>query len=184
MLIRDTDYTKKLVFEGGYLKPLTIDDIHVDYINGLNDPDVNRYLVSVRAVPVTMESAKGFVESSRESVTEILFGIWVDGMKDFAGTVRAHSIEMENRTAKIGICIFDKECWGRGLGKAVIIKVTEWLHEVVGVRWVEAGVYGDNTASSRLFASAGYTAEYEINGKYLYDGKPVTVEMYTSKKNL
>ena len=32
-----------LHFDGGYLRPLKVEDIHEKYISGLNDPEVNRY---------------------------------------------------------------------------------------------------------------------------------------------
>ena len=113
MLVKEIDYSKKIEIEGGYLKPLALDDLYPGYIKGLNDPLVNKYLVSVRENPLTKASATEFIDASSKSDNEVLLGIWVNGQSDFIGTVRVHSVELTNRTAEIGICSFEKSSYLR-----------------------------------------------------------------------
>lgn len=168
----------ELIFEHGILRTLIPKDVHQGYISGLNDPEINRYLTNVAQSNQTLESVTGFIKNSFESQDEMLFGIWSEHNKNHCGTVRIHSIDSYHRIAHIGICIFDKNSWGKGLATHAIRRVTQWGLDVLELRWVEAGVYEGNLASSRLFERAGYKLKYSISGKYLHKGEPSTVFVY------
>ena len=170
-----------LSFAGGFLRPLTDGDVHTGYVNGLNDPDVNKFLVAVREQEQTRTTVTDFVRNSIARDDEILFGIWVEGEPLHCGTVRLHGIEHRFRTAMIGVCIFDKRVWGRGLGAKAIKAVTDWAHGTPKIRWIEAGTWIDNVASQKAFVAAGYEWVYDIPDKYLFEGRPTAVKMYASR---
>ena len=178
-----TDAVIEFEYEFGHLRTLQSADIHAGYIAGLNDPEVNRYLVSVAESEQTERSVSEFVAHSLVSPREVLFGIWMRGMPHHCGTVRLHGIEWANRTAHIGVCLFDRSCWGKGVGAAAVAAVTKWGIEHLELRWIEAGVYSENTASSKLFERIGYDHKYVIDGKYLYKGKPSIVKVYAADRN-
>ncbi len=171
---------KKLLIDGGMLRPLVIDDIYMGYVDGLNDPAVNKYL-EVRFAIQTLESVAAFVEANRMSANSVLWGIWKDGISAHVGTVRIHGIDRQHGTAHIGICLFDKRVWGKGLGKNTIAAVTRWALEELGLRWVEAGIYGDNSSSKYAFESAGYSWVCDIPDKYLLNGKPITLRIFSAR---
>jgi hypothetical protein len=60
---------EKLLLENDIisLRPLQVKDITDTYINGLNDPDVNRYLVDARRNVQTQESVEKYVRSNLEN---------------------------------------------------------------------------------------------------------------------
>lgn len=163
------------------MRPLKPSDVHGGYIDGLNNKEVNRYLDSVKRTPQTHIGVTNFVQANLESADSVLWGVWEDGKSDHSGTVRLHSIERFHWTACIGICIFDRAGWGKGLGARSIRAVADWAHSSLGVRWVEAGVYADNVASQKAFLNAGFVWVSDINGKYLLDGHPSEVRLYASK---
>jgi RimJ/RimL family protein N-acetyltransferase len=169
-----------LEFEGGYLRPLKITDVHEGYVSGLNDPDVNRYLDGVKRTKQTRQSVIDFVAANEESPSAVLWGIWQVNAERHCGTVRLHEIEHYHKTALIGVCLFDKNVWGQHLGKKGIFAVTHWALDVVGLRWVEAGVYRDNIASQKAFLSAGYSWFFDIPGKYMLEGRPTTVKVFAA----
>ncbi len=106
---------ESLLLEGDNidLRPLLTDDITVDYINGLNDPGVNKYLVSVRHEVQTSKS----VYCNMEDPLAILFGVFLkNNLKPFIGTVHVSGIDCFHYTASIGICLFLKQYWGKGYG--------------------------------------------------------------------
>ncbi len=95
-----------------YLRPVRVADITEEYVNGLNDPEVNKYLVDVRRQVQTLETVKTFVVSNFEISSDILFGIFIKhNPEPFIGTVRAHNIDLFHYSANIGICIFAKRAW-------------------------------------------------------------------------
>ncbi len=171
----------ELLTTGATLRPLKPDDVHDGYVAGLNDQVVNRYLDSVRRTHQTPVSVMDFVQSNLESADSVLWGIWRDGNPSHSGTVRLHGIERFHRIACIGVCLFDKQAWGGGLGGRSIMAVTDWAHSALGMRWIEAGVYAQNVASQKSFMSAGYEWVCDVNGKYLFEGNPSDIKLYASK---
>jgi len=163
------------------LKTLEPSDMHVGYIEGLNDPKVNKFLVGVKLCRQTKENLTEFVKQSLESNSEILFGIWCDDQDKFCGTVRLHGIEYTHKTGHIGICLFNPKIWGKGIGKEAIVAVTKWALKELDLRWIEAGAYNDNIGSNRLFLAAGYEKMYQVRGKFLLDGEPVDVTIYAAR---
>ena len=170
-----------LEFEGGYLRPLKLGDVHAGYIAGLNDPEVNRYLVAVKRVAQTEQSVVNFVLDNQQSESALLFGIWRAGDEHHCGTVRIHGIEHFHKTAHIGICLFDKSVWGEGLGSKAIMAVTRWAFDALRLRWVEAGAYSGNIASQKAFLAAGYEWIYDVQDKYILEGSPTTVKVFVAR---
>src|SRR3989304_9790261 len=109
-----------LEFEGGYLRPLKPEDVHPEYVSGLNDPEVNRYLDGVKHATQTEQGVVEFVQYNQQSANALLFGIWQAGDARHCGTVRLHGIERYHKTAHIGVCLFDKSAWGKKLGSKAI----------------------------------------------------------------
>lgn len=165
-------------FDDGYLKALTESDIHMGYINGLNDPEINRYLDAVKQSSQTMQSVQQFVGYNNQSANAVLFGIWLDNLSTHVGTVRLHSIDNYHHIANIGICIFDKKCWGLGLGYKAISACSTWARDTFHLRWIEAAAYESNIASQKAFLKAGYQWAWDVKGKYLLDGKAETVKVF------
>lgn len=167
-----------LSFNGGYLKPLKLEDAHQGYVDGLNDSDVHRHLDSVRQSVQTEKSIADFIQYNLDSNNAVLFGIWLTGSTRHCGTIRLHGIEHFHHTAHIGICIFDKNAWGKGLGSKAIRVTSDWAVEYFRLRWLEAGAYAQNIASQKAFISANYEWMYDIPEKYLFEGKPALVKVY------
>ncbi len=167
-----------LKFEGGYLRQLKIADVHAGYVSGLNDPDVNRYLDSVKQSVQTEKSVVDFIQYNADSKDAVFFGLWQAGASNHCGTLRLHAIEHFHHTAHIGICIFDKSAWGKGFGTKAIRVLSEWALRNFNLRWIEAGAYQQNIGSQKAFLAAGYQWVYDIPGKYLFEGKPTTIKVY------
>lgn len=170
-----------LIFNGGYLRPLTAADVYEGYVSGLNDPAVNRYLDHVKYTRQTRQSVCDFIDANVASDDAVLWGIWQEGAPHPCGTVRLHGIEYRHGTAHIGICIFDKRVWGQRLGSKAIAKVTRWALDVLHLRWVEAGAYAANIASQKAFLVAGYEWVFDIPGKYVLEGEPTTVKVFAAR---
>lgn len=172
----------KLAIPGGYLRPLVPEDVHAAYVHGLNDPEVNKYMVSVRAQTQTLETVRAFVQANHIAPQAVLFGLWMDGEGRHCGTVRLHEINAVECTAVLGICIFDKRAWGRALGSTAIDAVTQWAFRELGLASVEAGTYLDNAASWKAFLKAGYSVLEDISGRYERDGLPVVVRVLIARQ--
>ncbi len=161
----------KLEMKEGWLRPLLVEDIHEGYVRGLNDPEVNRFLIGPRLRTQTHEMVRDFVQQNLQSDNAILFGIWLANMDKHCGTIRLYEIDREKRYAHIGICIFNKEVWGRGIGSKAIDAVTKWAFEGdLKLLSVEAGAYLENQSSIKAFKAAGYKWMRDIPAIFPIEG--------------
>ena len=167
-----------LRFPFGILRSLLPADIHPGYVAGLNDPEVNRFLVNVRNARQTAASVIKFVEQNLLAPDAILFGIWPRGDTLHCGTIRLHNLGFREDRAQIGICVFDRGRWGKGIGTSALKSVSEWACGTLGVSAIEAGVYVENIASQKIFVAAGYEWQKDVADTYELDGRPTTVRFY------
>ncbi len=136
----------------GYLRPIDELDVTQAYVDGLNDPEVNRFLIGPRSARQTLAGVREFVRMNRESPDSLLLGLFVDD--ELRGTVRLHGAEGQEIT--LGLAIFDKTVWGQGWGKTMIEAATRHALQSPAVIRVRAGVEVDNIGSQKTFAAAGY----------------------------
>ena len=148
-----------------YLRPLRIEDITGEYVQGLNDTEVNRYL-EVRRNVQTSESVEKFVISNMEDPSGILFGIFIKNSREpFIGTIRAHGIDFFHYMASVGICVFAKRAWKKGYALQSLQLAKDYLFGVLGLHYLEAGAYAKNINSINLFTRAGFAEWYRVKDK-------------------
>lgn len=153
-----------------YLRPLLVEDITEEYVNGLNDPEVNRYLVDARRNVQTQELVEKYVRSNLENQFAILFGIFVKNeSKRMIGTIHISGIDFFHFTASIGICLFSKQVWKKGYALQAIRLVKDYLFGTLGLHYIEAGVYAENRNSINLFIHAGFSECYRVKDKFRLD---------------
>ncbi len=168
-------------FDGGELRVLQPENVHAGYIAGLNDPEINRFLVNVRRNVQTKESVLQFVQKNLDDPFAILLGIWETGSGKHSGTIRIYNVEDTHSTAHIGICIFERASWGKHLGSRALKTATQWALTELHLRWIEAGIYADNVASQHAFDAAGYDWICDYPDKYLYESRPAVVRIYAAR---
>jgi RimJ/RimL family protein N-acetyltransferase len=168
----------RIDFAAGYLRPLAPADVHPDYVAGLNDPEVNRFLVHVRRVRQTADIVTQYVEQNLRAPDAVLFGIWMKGEGRHCGTVRLHDLDREHGPAHIGICIFERRKWRAGVGATAIRAVSDWACGFLGLTAIEAGVYADNLGSQRAFLSAGYAWRKDVADPFEAGDSAATVRVY------
>jgi RimJ/RimL family protein N-acetyltransferase len=150
-----------------YLRPLHPEDVTAEYIDGLNDPYVNRYLVDVRQNRQTRDSVTLYIEAQWDNPLSILFGIFIkDNQNPFIGTIRVHNIDQFHFSASVGVCLFAKRAWRRGYACNALRLIKEYLFKDVQIHYLEAGVYAENLNSIYCFLHAGFAEHYRVNNKY------------------
>lgn len=138
---------------GAYLRPISEADVTREYVEGLNDPEVNRYL-EVRKQRQTLESVRAYVAANAADPGAILFGIYSGNV--LRGTLRLHDVDLSSSKATIGIALFDRDFSGRGLGSSAIAAVTRFAATELSLTHLAAGIIDANMASVRAFEKAGF----------------------------
>jgi RimJ/RimL family protein N-acetyltransferase len=160
-----------------YMRVLSKEDVTDRYVNGLNDPEVNKFLVNVRLNKQTKKKVKEFVACNLRSSHDILLGVFLKDEDILIGTVRVGDISYFHRLCTIGVCFFDRKYWGKGYASEAIKEASVYLFKKLKLHYIEAGVYEDNQASMKLFERAGFKAQarYEDKYRYEHDFKPVAI---------
>jgi RimJ/RimL family protein N-acetyltransferase len=139
---------------GDYLRPIDAGDVTQAYVDGLNDPEVHRYMEAPRKQRQTLDSIRSYVAANTADPYAVLFGLYCGGT--LRGTVRLHDLDTVNRRATLGIALFDRRVWGRGLASRAIAAVTAFAAAELAVERLEAGIIEANAASVAAFEKAGF----------------------------
>lgn len=148
-----------------FLRPLREQDVTQAYVDGLNAPEVSRFLVGPRLQKQTFDSVRAYVRQSWHGDRDVLFGVMIDGA--LRGTVRLYQID-DRLQAVMGIALFDTAYWGKGWGSRCIRLVAEFATKSLDLRRIVAGSYQANTGAIRSFAKAGFirTPDRDYNDDY------------------
>jgi RimJ/RimL family protein N-acetyltransferase len=152
---------------GESLVPLRPADVTDAYVDGMRDPEVTRFMYGVRKTPQTRDTVAGYVRFNQDDAAGLLFGIYAAGT--LRGTIRLHAIEPAEGSCHLGICIFDKSCWGNGLAGRCLAAATRFATDEMRLGRIVAGIDVENTVSARLFAGAGFRSDpswrYQLDGR-------------------
>jgi len=151
------------------IKLLQVNDITPSYVDGLNDPEVNKFLVNVRLQKQTKKSVADYILFNLQSRTDLLLGIFLKNEGDLIGTIRVSDISNFHYLCTIGICLFHKKYWGNGYALEALNKVSEFVFDRLGIHYIEAGVYADNISSINLFNRAGFSVKCVNRDKFRLD---------------
>lgn len=141
------------------LSVLDSNAVSQEYVNWLNDPEVNMYL-EARWAFHSLESVKSQVDIFFQSDSDVLFGIFLPSRpKVHIGNVKLSGIHPTNRIAEIGFLIGRKEYWGRGFASEAIKSVCDWALLDRDLRKVSAGAYSVNLGSIKTLEKVGFQRE-------------------------
>jgi len=151
------------------LNELSCDDITQEYINWLNDPEVNKYL-ELRFVYQDERLVKEFVKKCAKNEFEFLFGIFTKDDMKHIGNIKLGPINKFHNYAEVGLMIGDKSEWGKGYGSHAISIITQFAFEQLDLSKLGAGCYKSNLGSKKIFQKAGYQLEGVLKDHVLYNG--------------
>jgi RimJ/RimL family protein N-acetyltransferase len=155
--------TKRLL-----IRTLQVKDITDEYIHGLNDPEVNRYLVGVRLIPQSYRTVSKFISANLADQNAFLLGMFTLA-GEFIGTIRIHEISRFHYSCCLGICLFNRKFWGKGYALEGLRRAVEFIFNDLRLHYIDAGVYKKNTRSVNLFTKAGFTQAAFYKNRYRHN---------------
>lgn len=141
-----------------YLRALSEKDATLNYVNWLNNPEVNRYLETRHSVQ-SIGSCKAFIRQCNEDEGAHLYGIFLKDGERHIGNTKLGFIHEQYARGELSLFIGDKAYWGKGLAGEVVQALTQYGFKNLGLERIEAGCYEENLASLRVFLKTGYTVE-------------------------
>lgn len=140
--------------KGCDLRSVNTEHVTQRYVDGLNDPEVHKFLSGPGRVFQTMDTVSSFVRSNYESDDSILFGIFCRDVH--IGNIRVHDIDGLLRQAYLGIVIFDKFYWSKGIATKALKHAVDLCVSFLDLQTILAGVNQENIASQTVFDRAGF----------------------------
>ncbi len=160
---------KAITFESNRLiyKPLSMEHLTQDYVDWMNDPDVNRYLES--GGDYTLAMLKEYLIEVEKK--EILF--WAIHKKDdmvHIGNIKIDPVNFKHGIGEYGIMMGQKSEWGKGYAKEASLAVIDYVFKKIGLRKITLGVVANNEVALGLYLNIGFKLEGICKKHGIYNG--------------
>jgi dTDP-4-dehydrorhamnose reductase len=176
-------FEKKLCLtsERLYLRLLDEKDATQSYCDWLNDPEVNRYLVTQSG---TLESCREFIRAKNTQHDCFFFGIFERATDKHIGNIKLEPIDYQRKRATYSILIGDKEYWGKGIGTEATQLILHFAFQNLDMEVVDLGVIKEHESALRIYKKLGFIQTgIDQNKHKLRDGYHDNIVMELSKKN-
>ena len=143
--------SKNLIF-----KKLSKKHLSIDYVNWLNDPDVNSYLESGGSY--TIKLLEEYLTEQEQK--DILF--WAIHLKcsnKHIGNIKIDPINHKNNSGEYGILIGDKTSWGKGYAKEASLTIIKHCFDEIKLSKITLGVIEDNLNAVKLYKKLGFSID-------------------------
>ena len=162
-------YFENILCDKIILRNLEIIDCNENYLNWLNDEEVNKFL-ETRWYPQSIKSIQSFVDEINKSEHSYLFGVFYKEDNNsliHIGNIKIGPIHKFYSYADISYFIGDKNYWGKGLATEAIKSLLKFGFEVINLNRIQAGVFASNIGSIKALEKAGLILEGNFR-KQLY----------------
>jgi len=162
-------------------KKLSKKHLSLDYVNWLNDPDVNTYLET--RGNYTIELLEEFLNIQAQK--DILF--WAIHLKDsykHIGNIKIDPINDEDNSGEYGILMGDKTNWGKGYAKEASLAIINYCFKEVKLSKITLGVIENNINAVILYKKIGFVIdEVKTNIGIYYNKLSNSLRMSLHVKN-
>jgi len=140
------------------IRPLKPEDVTQTYLGWFNDDIVKRYITAASSTQ-SIHSLREFVAARMSRKDVLFFGIFVIKSGVHIGNIKFEPINVETKSAVMGILIGDKSWRARGVSPEVLGACINWLYLNRGIETVILGVDKANSAAIRAYKKAGFVIE-------------------------
>ena len=140
----------------------------MNYLNWLNDLDVNKYLES--GGNYTIQLLADFLIEQEQK--DILF--WAIHLKDsykHIGNIKIDPINYEDNSGEYGILMEIKTNWGMGYSKEASLAIINYCFKEVKLSRITLGVIEDNINAVMLYKKIGFVIDKVKMNVGIYNNK-------------
>ena len=124
-----------------------------EYVNWLNDPQVNRFLW-VRYERQTLEKITDYINEIRESEDKIIFAMIESSQNKHIGNIQL-TFNKIHKYCNFGYFIGDKNFWGQEIAVEAIHLAIKWAFETTDTVRINGSLYSRNVFSLKTLLKAG-----------------------------
>jgi len=150
------------------IKPLSLEHLSEDYVEWVNDVEVNKYLETGGGY--TLEVLRDFLINVEKK--DIYF--WAIHLKEHnlhIGNIKIDPIVEKHGRAEYGIMMGRKSEWGLGYAKEATLRIIDFCFNKLAIRKLTLGVVKDNIAAYNLYQNLGFKIEGVFIKHAFYQGK-------------
>jgi [ribosomal protein S5]-alanine N-acetyltransferase len=153
------------------LREINVDDISLEYIAWMNDPETIKFL-DVRFRPPTIKDMREYIQSKLEDVISSMhFGVYDSNGMRLIGTVTLPHINRNHFYAEISFVIGEMSAKGKGYATEAIHGLTYYAFYYSGICMLYSEHLETNKASNRVLLKNGYIDEGRFKKKFIdYNG--------------
>lgn len=154
-IFEDKILNKNIIIKGEniFLKKLTLEDASEEYCGWLNDPEVNKNLVTKKISSIQLEE---YINGKNNSAKCLLLGIFDRINNKHIGNIKLEPIEFQEKKAVIGVLIGNKNYWGRGAATEAVKLAKEYAFGELNLSELSLGVFPDNKAAIKVYEKNGF----------------------------
>ena len=145
------------------------------YIEWMNDYDVVKF-TEQRFVQTSENDIKIFLSKMLESSSDLLYGICLDHYH--IGNIKLSNINLHHKTADLSYLIGLKDYWGRGIATKAIAAMVDIGFRQLELAKINAGVYSNNIASSRVLEKNRFKLEGCKKAQYVFENQRIDAVLY------
>ncbi|NWF67047.1 MAG: GNAT family N-acetyltransferase [Campylobacterales bacterium] len=138
-----------------YLRELNCSDVNENYLSWMNDSEITKYL-EVRFRQFSIDDLIKFVNETKKSDTNYLFGIFLKESNKHIGNMKIGDINKFHHFADVGLLIGDKKEWGKGYATLAIKEACKIAFNDLNLYKLKSGMYENNLGSYRAFLKVGF----------------------------
>ncbi len=165
-------YFKKIIGRSCYLSPVSKDSAE-SWAKWDNDLEVGIPLGSEPYTPTTLEST---LEAIEAIIKDKIHGFDILEMETdlLIGRCFLGSVDLVNRSARLGIVIGEKTHWDRGFGTEALQLLLDYAFNILNLNSVNLGTYSFNERAIACYKKVGFKVigrrrEARIIGDTKYD---------------
>ena len=141
------------------LRRLLLNDITEDYIQWLNNPEVNQFL-EIRHQTHTRADCEAYIKMRYDSPhLGLHFGVFDEHNTRFVGTVTFNNLNNAYKTADISFVIGHPRAQRKGYATEAIEAACRFAFTSQGIFKITGGPYASNIGSLRVFQKNGFHIE-------------------------
>lgn len=147
-------------------KRVNKEHISTDYVNWINDPEVNTFLETRGGY--TLELLNTYIENQYEKEA-YFWAIHLKETRKHIGNIKIDPIDIETKSGEYGILIGDKESWGKGYAKEATNTILNFCFNELALSKVTLGVIENNVSAVALYKKIGFKIDKIIIGTKEYN---------------
>jgi ribosomal-protein-alanine N-acetyltransferase len=158
---------------------ITSDSIHNGWLDWVNNRNLTEYLEISGSV--SEDSLIQYLEDSLPPKV-YMFAIYDNKTDDYIGNARLSSIDYDKNEAAYGRLIGNSNYHGKGLGTEVLILLSKFAFNKLGLKKIYTGVNSKNIASIKSNIKAGASIN-RIEKKKDIHGRDIEVTFFSFNNN-